>query len=91
MVMEYPRKERSILIDETYSCFHVYGFEMGFDPHYELSFQSHRCRTPRDMEKGEIDMKRRTQELSLRKDGTTIDEKACRKKRFDHSYYILSP
>ena len=56
-----------------------------------VSFQSSRCQTPGDMERGEVDMKRRTQELSLRKDGTTIDEKACRKKRFDHSYYILSP
>lgn len=41
---------------------------------HEVSFQSSRCHTPGDMERGE------GLELSLRKEGTTIDEKQCRKR-----------
>ena len=53
-----------------------------------VSFQSSRCQTPGDMERGE------GLELSLRIEGTTIDEKQCRKRMIDltiQNTYCLSP
>ena len=65
----------SVISDETVIGFIRVTSEVVISAvQHVVSFQSSRCHTPGDMERGE------GLELSLRKEGTTIDEKQCCKR-----------